>query len=177
MHRGVYPTDAGMHCLWDQATFAKVRDYDSWASELLDDANIERHIRAGAFVPLNIGSDGAMEIEVRVGTAQAPAALSARESQYLIVRSEPYLLRTQGAVGISGIEHVAIPVADGAGDMAVPPGDYAVRVHLIAWDEEPGMQTDQGPAAGALPDYVVLIDPVSNGTSFRSAVSTFPTPG
>ena len=24
---------------------------------------------------------------------------------------------------------------------------------------------------------VVLIDPVSNGTSFRSAVSTFPTPG
>ncbi len=172
-HRGLYPTGAGMHCLWNPAAFAAVNDYDSWAKELEQDKDIERHIRAGAFVPLNIGSDGAMEIEIRVGTPEAPATLNERETQYLIVASQPYLLRSTGAIGVSGIEEVSYPVSRRAGSVSLPNGDYAVTAHLIAWDEEPGMQTDDGPAPGALPDYLVLINPAKPGTEFRTAIGTF----
>lgn len=172
-HRGVYPTSAGMHCLWSSAAFTAVKDYDSWAKELEQDEDIERHIRAGEFVPLNIGSDGAMEIEIRVGTPDSPAALDERETQYLIVASQPYLLRSTGVIGVSGIEEVSSPVSRRAGSLSLPKGDYAVTAHLIAWDEEPGMQTDDGPAPGALPDYLVLINPAQPSTEFRTTVGTF----
>jgi hypothetical protein len=173
MHRNIYPTDAGMHCLWNQAAFAAVKDYDSWERELLEDADIERHIRAGNFVPLNIGSDGAMEIEIRIGTAESPAQLNARDTKYLIVASEPYYLRSTGMIGVCGIESVAVPPGADVGSMKLPAGDYAVTVHLIAWDEEPGMQTDEGPAPGALPDYLVLINPAGTANQFRTSVQTF----
>jgi hypothetical protein len=176
MNRGVYPTGSGMHCLWDQAAFAAVTDYDTWARELLDDRDIERHIKAGHFVPLNIGSDGAMEVEVRIGTSDSAAELSQRESKYLIVGSEPYRLHSSGSIGVCGIEHVAVPPEAGTGTVTLPPGEYMVTVHLIAWDEEPGMQTDKGPAAGALPDYVVLVNPAAPGTRFRTAVRSFDQP-
>lgn len=173
MHRSTYSTDAGMHCVWDQSAFSSVSDYDSWERELLEDKDIERQIRAGSFVPLNIGSDGLMDIEIRVGTATSPAELNARETQYLIVRSEPYLLRSQGAICASGIEQVCVPLEDGIEAIPLPAGDYGVTVHLIAWDEEPGMQTDDGPAEGALPDYVVLINPPDSSKAFRSELKTF----
>lgn len=173
MHRGVYPTGSGMHCLWDQAAFAAVTDYDSWERELLNDSDIIRHITAGHLVPLNIGSDGAMEVEVRLGSPAAPAALNDRETKYLIVGSQPYKLTSTSQVAVSGIEYVAAPPESDVGTFSLPAGDYAVTVHLIAWDEEPGMQTDDGPAEGALPDYVVLINPATTKSGFRTEVSTF----
>lgn len=177
MHRGVYPTACGMHCLWDQAAFSAVGDYDSWERELLDDADIGRHIAAGHLVPLNIGSDGAMEVEVRVGTPGKPAELTAREAKYLIVNSEPYRLCATGPVGVSGLEHVAVPPGARVGTIPLPSGECAVTLHLIAWDEEPGMRTDDGPAAGALPDYLALINPHSAaGVPYRTAVRTFDGP-
>lgn len=176
MHRGVYPTGSGMHCLWDQAPFAAVHDYDSWAAELLNDSDIERHITAGHLVPLNISSDGAMEVEVRIGTPESAAELTDRETKYLVVQSEAYRLQATGSTSVSGIEYVAVPPESGVGTMSLPPGEYAVRVHLIAWDEEPGMQTDDGPAPGALPDYLVLINPATPDTQFRTAIQTFDSP-
>lgn len=176
MHRGTYPTDSGMHCIWDQAAFAAVNDYDSWASQLLDDSDIVRHITAGHLVPLNIGSDGAMAVEVRVGGPGSAAALTDRESKYLIVQSEPYRLRVTGPVGISGIEHVAVPPERGVGVIPIAAGDYAATVHLLAWDEEPGMQTDDGPAKDALPDCVVLLNPTLPDEPYRTAVRTFDSP-
>jgi len=176
MHRGLYPTASGMHCLWDQAAFTGVGDYDSWARELLDDADIGRHIAAGRLVPLNIGSDGAMEVEVRVGAPGAAAELTDREAKYLIVQSEPYRLRATGPAGVCGLEHVAVPPGPGVGMVPLPPGEYAVTAHLIAWDEEPGMQTDDGPAPGALPDYLLLVNPAADGMQFRAAVQTFESP-
>lgn len=173
MHRGTYATDAGMHCLWDQAAFQHVTDYDSWEKELLEDRDIERHIAAGHFVPLNLGDDGAMEVAVRVGSKTAPAVLDARESQYLIVGSKPYRLISSGTIGVSGLESVSVPVGRNVGSFALPPNEYAVTVHLMAWDEEPGMQTENGPALGALPDYLVLINPSETGTPYRTAVKTF----
>lgn len=173
MHRGVYPTACGMHCLWDQAAFTGVSDYDTWARELLDDADIGRHVAAGRLVPLNIGSDGAMEVEVRVGAPGAAAELTDREAKYLIVRSEPYRLRATGPVGVCGLEYVAVPPGPRVGIVPLLLGEYAVTAHLIAWDEEPMMQTDDGPGAGALPDYLVLVNPAVEGMQFREAVQTF----
>ncbi len=115
MHNGVYPTASGMHCLWDLAAFTEVSDYDSWARELLEEADIERHISAGRLVPLNIGSDGAMAIEIRVGSQDSNAALTDRETQYLIVQSDPYRLCSTEAVGVSGIEYVAVPPESSVG--------------------------------------------------------------
>jgi hypothetical protein len=173
MHRNAYPTDAGMHCLWDETAFVGVTDYDTWEKELLRDEDIRRHIAAGHFVPLNIGSDGAMEIEIRIGTPDRPAELAERETKHLIVASKPYLLRSTGRIAVSGLEHVEVPAGEVVGMIDLPAGDYAVRVHLIAWDEEPGMSTDDGPAPGALPDYVVLIDPAGVGGAFRTETDTF----
>lgn len=176
MHRGVHITGSGMQCVWDQSAFATVTDYDSWARALLNDSDIGRHISAGHFVPLNIGSDGAMEVEVRVGTRESPAELTPREARYLIVRSEPYRLQSTGPAGVSGIEQVAVPPEASVGTVPLPSGEYAVTVHLIAWDEEPGMQTEDGPAAGALPDYLVLVNPAQPGTRYRTAIQTFDRP-
>ncbi|MBI1325450.1 hypothetical protein GC170_19980 [bacterium] len=176
MNRFECPTDAGMHCLWNEAAFEGVSDYDSWEKELLNDADIRRHIAAGHFVPLNIGSDGVMSIEIRRGTSETPAALNEREERYVIVASEPYLLRSTGRIGVSGIEHIEVPAGEIVGLLDLPAGDYAVRVHLIGWDEEPGMSTDDGPAPDALADYVVLIDPATGDEPFRTELETFPSP-
>jgi hypothetical protein len=175
--RGTYPTSAGMHCLWDELAFSKVNGYDSWARELENDKDITRHIQAGHFVPLNIRSDGAMEIEVRLGAAATPSTLTERESQYVIVKSEPYLMRSSGHVHMSGIEHVAFPPRADVGTIALPAGAYAVTVHLMAWDEEPGMRTPEGnPAPGALPDFLVFVNPARGDESFRQSIETFPKP-
>ncbi|QDT56689.1 hypothetical protein Pan44_47460 [Caulifigura coniformis] len=171
-HRGDYVTNAGMHCVWDTAAFADIKDYDSWAKSLLEDADIKRQIEAGHFVPLNIGSDGAMAIEIRVGTNEAPAELSERETQYLIVASQPYRLQSKGKISLSGIEGVS-GEPDAHAVLPLAAGQYSARAHLIAWDEEPGMQTPDGPASDALPDYIVLINPAAQGQPFRTELGTF----
>ena len=173
MSRGIYPTGSGMHGLWVQSAFSVVCDYESWERELLNDKDIERHIANGHFIPLNIGADGAMEIEIRCGNGIDAAVLSDREKLYLVVSSEPYRLHASGPVCVSGIEYVAVPPESGVGTVAVPPGEYAVTVHLIAWDEEPGMMTEDGPAPGALPDFVVLVNPANSEASYRLKVQTF----
>jgi hypothetical protein len=177
--RGTYMTNSGMTCLWNPAAFIDVMDYDTWEAELLEDEDIRRHIRAGAFVPINIQSDGVYEIEVRVGTAADPAVLSEREAKYEFVASEPYLFRSTGRLCVSGIECVEKKPADGVGVLAIPRGDYAVKVHLIGWDQEPGMKRKDGkPKKEALPDFVAVMNPKPKGkTKFRTKVETFPPPG
>src|SRR5579862_3852813 len=96
--RGPYATDCGMVALWDPASFQNVTDFDTWEPELVEDEDIERHIKVGAFVPLYIHSDGCFEVEVRVGGPGAFAVLSDRERQYLGPTSQAYLFRSQGAL-------------------------------------------------------------------------------
>jgi hypothetical protein len=91
---GVMATDAGMFGLWSPASFVDIVDYDTWESELLEDDDIKRHITAGAFVPVNIGSDGAFQVFARVGSASTTASLTQRERQYALVSSKPYLFIT-----------------------------------------------------------------------------------
>lgn len=57
-------------------------------------------------MPINIRSDGAFQLLVRVGTAGQAPALTSREKQYLMVSSQPYLLLSHGTACLSGIEYI-----------------------------------------------------------------------
>ena len=173
--KGVYGTDSGMLVIWRRDSFREVVDYDSWERELLDDSDIERHIRAGAITPINIHSDGAFACEVRFSTDHVPASLSERERRFLAVSSPPYKFHSTGELLISGIEYVEKEPGRNVGILKLPPGDYVTEVHLIAWDEEPDMkQKDGKPSALAMPDFVVLLNPAhSSGDGFRNSVETF----
>ena len=172
--RGAFATDAGMHCLWRPAAFADVRDYDAWERQLGEDADILRHIAAGDVVPINIGADGAFEIEVRVGSADSPAILSGRERAYLDAESRPYRFTSDGELRLSGIEHVCADPGAHVGRLALVPGEYSVVVRLISWDREPGMRSSDGrPSPGALPDFVVTVNPASDQAEFRADLRTF----
>ncbi|MFE7548657.1 hypothetical protein [Streptomyces gardneri] len=171
-------TDAGMLVLWDPKRFEAVVDYDTWEDELLDDEDIVRHIQAGALVPLNVGGDGAFSVLVRSGTAAAPARLTERETAHQLVASQPYLFVSRGRALVGGIEDVSGDAPDGVIEHPVPEGRHAVVVHLIDWQAEVGSQDKDGrPVPGALPDFVVLINPAQSGQGvFRTAVHTFEAP-
>ena len=137
--RKVSSTMSGMYCLWNQSAFASIHDYESWERLLCEDTDIEKQISSGAFVPINIRSDGVAEIEIRVGSREQPESLSERENSYLGVSSAPYLLRVLGPVFVSGIEHVEGTPSANCEKVDLAPGAYAATVNLIDWTAEPGM--------------------------------------
>ncbi|MFF5974027.1 hypothetical protein ACFY7C_21115 [Streptomyces sp. NPDC012769] len=167
-----------MLVLWDPQSFEDVVDYDTWEEELLEDEDIVRHIQAGSLVALNVGGDGAFAVLVRSGTVAAPAALTEREAAHQLVASRPYLFVSRGRALVGGIEHVSPDVSEGVIEHRMPDGRYAVVVHLIDWQAEAGSQDTAGrPVPGALPDFVVLINPAQPGQrAFRTAVNTFEAP-
>jgi hypothetical protein len=150
-------------------------DYDTWETELLEDADIRRHVAAGSAVPIYIGSDGAFQMVVRVGSGDIPPVLSEREARYEEVRSEPYLLVSDGVAYLTGIEYViAGPVETGL-TVPLPAGRWSVVVSLIAWEDEPGARNASGePGPQALSDFVLLIAPEGEGPqSYRQSIETF----
>jgi len=155
-----------------------IDDYDSWEKELLEEREIRRHIKAGDFVPIKINADGCFGCELRIGTSNTPVALTDREAKYCVVKSEPYLFVSSGTLCVSGIEHVHGTPDEPVGVLKVPKGRYAVTVHLIGWDDEPGMKDKQGnPKKGALPDFVVLVNSeVKADRKYRAKVETFAPP-
>ncbi|MEU8648141.1 hypothetical protein AB0C91_40355 [Streptomyces sp. NPDC048674] len=72
---------------------------------------------------------------------------------------------------MDGIENVGADVSDSVLEHPVPEGHCAVVVHLIDWQAEAGGQDKDGrPVPGALPDFVVLINPTQPGQgTFRTA--------
>ncbi|MGA5193991.1 hypothetical protein [Streptomyces exfoliatus] len=164
-------------CLASCGAFSVV-DYDTWEDELLEDEDIARHIQAGALVPLNLGGDGAFGVLVRAGTAAAPGTLTERETAHQLVASPSYLFVSHGRALVGGIENVSEDASDGVIEHPVPEGRCAVVVHLIDWQAEAGSRDKTGrPAPGALPDFVVLINPAQPGKgTFRSEVNTFEAP-
>ncbi|MFC8434441.1 hypothetical protein [Streptomyces sp. NPDC057253] len=171
-------TDAGMLVLWDPESFAGIVDYDSWDLQLGEDEDVEGHIRAGSLVPINIRSDGAFSVLVRIGGPGRDVRLTERESRYRLVSSEAYLFRSSGRVWLSGIEAVGAEAWPGTVQFDLPVGRYSVVIHLIAWQDEDGSVDEDGtPSAAALPDFVVLVSPVGPGQDlFRVDVETFPRP-
>jgi hypothetical protein len=173
---GVVATDAGLLGLWTPSAFTGVVDYDTWEAELLDDEDLGRHVAAGAFVPVNIGSDGAYQVVARVGSASAPAELTEREDRYRLESSARYLFVSGGEALVSGIEEVdAEPDADTGLRVPVPVGRWSVTVALIDWVAEPGSRDGSGePAADALADFALLINPEpAAGGPYRTDVETF----
>lgn len=172
-------TDAGMHALWSPELFPGINDYNSWEAELLEDEDIERHIRAGALVPINIGSDGAFAFTVRIGAAAKPAELTDREARYRVVSSQAYRLQCRDRACLSGIEHIEAAPSEGRTHaLALTVGQYDVTVHLLDWKAEPDAKTTDGaPVDGALPDFVVLINPpTQDQITYRTSVWTFDRP-
>lgn len=170
-HRLDLVTDSGMLCVWNADHFSHITDYDSWEKELCEDTDILRHIESGSFVPLNLLSDGAFSVELRVAS---PDSMSPREKEYLLVPSLPYLLKSSGRIVASGLEHVGASARTFL-EMDLPLGDYAVRVNLIDWSEEPGSRDDDGkPSPAAMPDMIVFIEPIHGDPPvFRKEVETF----
>jgi hypothetical protein len=168
----VAETGSGSVALWDAASFAHVTDQAIWEGELIepDEAG---HLTDGHLVPLNILCDGRFGVHVRFSAVAAPE-LSERETAYLERDSEPYLFRSNGTVHVTGVEYIG-NYADEEPPQAftLPAGEYAATVHMLNWEQEPGMVLDDGNAAtGALPDFVVLVGPVTD-QEFRRDEVTF----
>jgi hypothetical protein len=168
----VFYTGAGMLSLWDYSTYQHIENYDEWEKEFVEDVDIGRNIKNADFVPINIQSDGAFCVDLKLHEA---AKLSEREQKYLTVSSQPYLLKSKGKIALSGIETVGKAPTENIKLIDLDPGDYVVQIHLIAWDDEPGSKgVDGKPTDKALPDFIVCITP-SEGTiqSFRTDIETF----
>lgn len=172
-------TDAGMLALWDPQRFTGIVDYDTWDAQLGEDEDVERHIRAGALAPINIRSDGAFGVAVRIGGVDRPARLIERESRHCLVTSDAYLLHSSGQVWLSGIEAVGAEAWSETVRFDLPVGSYSVMIHLVAWEDEPGsVNSDGTPSETALSDFVAVINPVApEQNNFRFAVETFDRPG
>ncbi|MBL7490419.1 hypothetical protein I6A60_40195 [Frankia sp. AgB1.9] len=171
---GELATAAGMLAMWAPRSFESVVDYETWESVLLEDEDIRAQVLAGAFVPVNIGADGAFGITARVDSISAPAVLTDRERQHLLVSSAPYLFVSTGEAVISGVEHVrGVPYL--GLKAPVPAGRWQVTVNLIDWQAEPGCRDEAGkPAPNALSDFVLLINPERGAdTQYRTQIQTF----
>lgn len=164
-------TDAGLLALWCGSAFADVDGYDTWerrVNERLSDA-----IQSGVLVPIGIQGDGAFGVRVAV----FPDIATERETRYTVVTSEPYLLEADGGpVFLSGIE----AVGDGRSrpvTVSLLQGRYAVRVSIVAWDEEPGARGSDGlPGPNAMADFLVTIVPSDGNETFRTTEITFDPP-
>lgn len=161
-------TNAGALALWRSAAFSEVVGYDSWEERVND--RLADAIQSGDLVPIGIQGDGAFGVRVAV----APDAATERETRYAVVTSEPYqLVADGGPVFLSGIEAVgdeqSSPVS-----LSIPAGRYAVRVSIVAWDEEPGARRPDGlPGPDAMPDFLVTIVPSDGHETFRTSGITF----
>jgi hypothetical protein len=165
-------TDAGMFGVWQPERFAAVTSLDDWEDEVADNASLVRHIEEGAFVPINIGADGAFRVAVRGG--QELQGLNDREERHKLVSSELYLLQSRGEIVLGGLEAVGHYTGVEPTRIPLPAGRYSVAVHLIDWMAEPGSTLPTGdPTENALPDFVVQITEESGVFSYRTRVETF----
>ncbi|WP_406172752.1 hypothetical protein [Streptomyces sp. NBC_00996] len=167
-------TSAGMFALWRLSRFASVTDLDDWEDEVADDESLGEAVQEGALVPINIGGDGAYQFTVR--GVSALGGLTQREARYRLVSSQPYLLVSDGLVGLGGLE--AVGEYTGADRLRIPldPGRYEVQVHLIDWKAEPGaLAADGRPTKDALGDFVVEIcrEAPETGLGYRQSLETF----
>ena len=166
-------TDAGMLALWCAAAFEGVDGYPEWEERVND--RLGEAIERGELVPLGVQADGAFGVRLAV----APdGRASDRESRWAVVTSEPYLLVVSGGlVCISGLEWVGSPESAPI-SANLPDGRYAVRCTLVAWDEEAAARGLDGPPGdGALPDFLVVVEPAEAEVGFRTDMATFGPPG
>lgn len=164
-------TDAAMLALWRRSAFVDVESYVDWEARVNDP--LTELIRSGALVPIGIQQDGAFAVQIIV----SPDAPSSRHQQYQFMRSEPYLLDSDGSpVHLSALEGVG-DVGRSALTIDLPLGRWAVRVWMLDWDQEPGAVGNDGlPTPGALPDFLVVVASAADYDEFRTREETFDPP-
>jgi hypothetical protein len=169
-------TDAGLFGIWRTSAFAHVSELDQWEDEVAEDSALSRRIADGAFVPINIGGGGAFQVAVR--GVESPGHLSEREREYLLVSSEPYLLISDGELELGGLEGVGNYSGAETVGISLDSGRYAVVVHLLDWQAEPGSRGSDGkPSPDALPDFIAEIFVDSRERpEYRAKVETFERP-
>lgn len=169
-------TDAGLFGIWRTSAFAHVSELDQWEDEVADDSALSRQIADGAFVPINIGGDGAFQVAVR--GVDSPGHLSERERNYLIASSEPYLLMSDGELELGGIEGVGNYTGVETVEISLDSGRYAAVVHLLDWQAEPGSRGSDGkPSPNSLPDFIVEIYvDTREHLEYRVEIETFERP-
>jgi hypothetical protein len=171
-------TDAGIVAVWSPAGFAPISDYDSWEAALLDDDDIIEHIACGSLVPICIGADGAWRLIVRWAVPTHRAELTDRERRYVMVTSEPYLFVSDGVAVVCGYEKIDNDPGHELPRLHIPPGRYAVTIHLVDWEAEAGACDEDGHAsAEVLADFIVLLNPEPEpAPDYRSKVQSFERP-
>ncbi|MGW3522273.1 hypothetical protein [Streptomyces olivaceus] len=94
---------------------------------------------------------------------------------YLLVSSEPYLLFSDGELELGGLEGVGNYSGVEIVRISLGSGQYAITVHLLDWQAEPGSQgTDENLSPDALPDSIVEIFADSREPScYRVKIETF----
>ena len=174
MYRKNIATGCGMWALWDFETYKAIDDYDKWEPLFCEDEDIQKQVETSNFVPVYIHSDGVCSFEVKID-----GSLSEREQKYVCVSSEKYLLHSNGKVFLSGIDDIGGSVSE-SGAIALPleAGYYAVTVHLLSWNEEPGAYLEDGSVSpDSLPDFVVIIESgAAPDGEYRKTIETFDEP-
>ena len=172
--RGAFRTDAGLLCLG-----ARLLSPPSSTTPTWDRDSAMTRTSSGTSQPAtSCPSTSALTVRSKSrcasGSADSPAALGERERSHLEVSSQPYRFTCDGELRLSGVEHVYGTPDDNVARLDLIPGEYAVVVHLVAWDREPGMLTAAGtPSPEALPDFVVTVNPATQPTTYRTLVETF----
>jgi hypothetical protein len=142
--------------IWRTSTFGHMTDQDQWRADVADDHALAAQIAAGAFVPINVGGNGTFRVLVR--GADSPGRFVKRERTYLLASSEPYLLISDGALELGGIECVGGLAGGETTAIPLDSGRYGVVVHSLDWQAEPGSHTANGePSRRALADLLVEI--------------------
>jgi hypothetical protein len=168
----VVRTNAGMCAVWQPEAFHfdEFVEWEDWATE---NQRLLESITEGTFIPVNVGGDGVFGVVVRWN---ASAALTAREEEYLVVSSEPYLFECRGSFAMGGLEEVGNDSLASSSPIPLASGRYAVTVFLIDWKADSRSVDALGkPTDTALPDLVVLFNKEATGP-FRTRLETFDRP-
>lgn len=163
-------TMSGMWGIWDYDTYKDIDDYEKWENLFCEDEDIEKQIAAKTFVPLYVHENGKRAFTVKIN-----GQLSEREEKYAFMKSDRYLIKTNGKIVISGIENINAQIREDTLPILLTAGIYSVSAYLIAWDNEPGAILENGEVRpDALSDFVVLIssEPDEN-YPYRTSVNTF----
>jgi hypothetical protein len=161
-----------MCAIWQPETFefAEFEDWEDWATE---NEEIVNSIRAGSFVPINVGGDGVFQVIVRWNNG---AQLTEAERRCLVASSAPYLFISKGSFALGGLEDVGDAEFASTNQVMVDVGRYTVRIHLIDWKLDPESVAPSGkPTPTALPDFVVLLSE-DEGGPYRTEIQSFERP-
>jgi hypothetical protein len=158
-----FSTDFRALAVFDNAELPhRVRDRAGWWRE--DDLRDVPEVMEGVIALLPIGREGTYRAQLRVAEAPSDA-----EQPWAVAAVEGLGLRvTSGEAFVGAPERLP---GDGAGQrlshipgtgaiVEVPPGDYAVTVHILHWREEDAHYDDDGEVRPeAPPDFLVLLQP------------------